>query len=149
VLLCRDLLEDATLEFPHRAALSCLGSGGPPSISPHRQSLLRVLHPLCFLLGASLVFSPVCELCWSIPGGGRPLVACAAIVLSRRSRWLLFGPCRVSTASTMYPTLRLLLPDLTPGGCYLVQRIPHFVCSQLISPLVVWKKKRMEWAHAM
>jgi hypothetical protein len=37
--------------------------------------------------------SPVCELCWSIPGGGWPRVAYATVVLSHRLRWLSVRPC--------------------------------------------------------
>jgi hypothetical protein len=70
VLLRRVLLEDAILEFSRREALCCLGGGGPPRSALFGQAsfvlctrgVSQSVLPWCSLM--------VCELCWSIPGGG-------------------------------------------------------------------------------
>jgi hypothetical protein len=53
--------------------------------------------------------SPICELSWSISGGGRALVTSAMVLLSRRLRWLSVACARVRTDRTTYLALHLLL----------------------------------------
>jgi hypothetical protein len=116
--LLRDLLEDATL-------VGVLTSCGSPWFGWRRSPFL---DKACFVFCTHDVSrqvlprcsSPVCELCWSIPGGGQLLVASATVVLSRRLRWLSVHLCRVCTGSTTYPTLCLLFLYVdcnTRAGC--------------------------------